>query len=108
MPARTGVQFLKGLRDGRALWLGDQRVTDPLDHPSLRGGAEAIAATFDLHHKYPEDCLIADVESGEPIASSHMIPRSRDDLRKRRRALRRVAEYSVGLMGRTPDYMNVT
>ena len=49
MPARTGAQFLKGLRDRRELWLGQQRVTDPLDHPALRGGAEAIAATFDLH-----------------------------------------------------------
>jgi aromatic ring hydroxylase len=37
-----------------------------------------------------------------------MIPRSRDDLAKRGKALRLVAEHSVGLMGRTPDYMNVT
>ena len=37
-----------------------------------------------------------------------MIPKSREDLAKRGRALRTVAEYSVGLMGRTPDYMNVT
>ena len=37
-----------------------------------------------------------------------MIPRSREDLVRRGKALRSVAEYSVGLMGRTPDYMNVT
>ena len=37
-----------------------------------------------------------------------MIPRSREDLKRRGTALRTVAEYSVGLMGRTPDYMNVT
>ena len=43
MPARTGAQFLQGLRDRRALWLGGQRVTDPMDHPALRGAAEAIA-----------------------------------------------------------------
>ena len=49
-----------------------------------------------------------DPETGEPIPVSHMIPRSREDLAKRGRALRKVAEYSVGLMGRTPDYMNVT
>jgi aromatic ring hydroxylase len=33
---------------------------------------------------------------------------SKDDLKRRHKALRRVAEFSVGLMGRTPDYMNVT
>src|SRR5205085_2850210 len=32
----------------------------------------------------------------------------REDLARRGKALRKVAEYSVGLMGRTPDYMNVT
>jgi 4-hydroxyphenylacetate 3-monooxygenase len=37
-----------------------------------------------------------------------MIPRSQGDLVRRHKALRRVAAFSVGLMGRTPDYMNVT
>jgi 4-hydroxyphenylacetate 3-monooxygenase oxygenase component len=108
MPARTGAQFLQGLRDGRELWLGSRRVTDPLDHPALRGGAQAIAETFDIHHHHPADCLFPDPETGEPIAVSHIIPRSRDDLKRRHKALRRIAEFSVGLMGRTPDYMNVT
>lgn len=108
MPARTGAEFLRGLRDGRQVWLGRERIADPLDHPALRGAAEAIAAVYDLHHAHPDDCLMPDPETGEPIAVSHMIPRSRDDLLRRHRALRRVAEFSVGLMGRTPDYMNVT
>ncbi|MDR3530416.1 MAG: 4-hydroxyphenylacetate 3-hydroxylase N-terminal domain-containing protein [Rhodopila sp.] len=108
MPARTGAQFLRGLRDNREVWLAGQRVTDPMDHPALRGAAEAIAATFDLHYEYPGDCLMPDPETGEQIAVSHMIPRSREHLLQRHKALRRVAEFSVGLMGRTPDYMNVT
>lgn len=108
MPARTGAEFLRGLRDDRQLWLAGQRVTDPLDHPALRGAAQAIAAVFDLHHQYPDDCLTPDPETGEPIAVSHILPRSQADLRRRHRGLRRVAEFSVGLMGRTPDYMNVT
>jgi 4-hydroxyphenylacetate 3-monooxygenase oxygenase component len=108
MPARTGAEFLRGLRDGRAVWLGGDRIADPAEHPALRGAAEALAEVFDLHHRFPEDCLIPDPETGEPIATSHMIPRSRADLRHRSRALRRVAAFSVGLMGRTPDYMNVT
>ena len=108
MPARSGAQFLQGLRDNRALWVGGERVSDPMENPALRGAAEAIAAVFDLHYQYPDDCLMADPETGEPIAVSHMIPRSKQDLLRRHRALRRVAEFSVGLMGRTPDYMNVT
>ncbi|HQT77165.1 MAG TPA: 4-hydroxyphenylacetate 3-hydroxylase N-terminal domain-containing protein, partial [Rhodopila sp.] len=108
MPARTGDQFLRGLRDDRKVWFEGSRVTDPLDHPGLRGAAQAIADVFDLHFRHADDCLMPDPETGERIAVSHMIPRSRDDLLRRHKALRRVAEFSVGLMGRTPDYMNVT
>jgi len=36
-----------------------------------------------------------------------VIPRSIDDLKRRNRGLARIAEATVGLMGRTPDYMNV-
>ena len=36
-----------------------------------------------------------------------MIPRSIDDLKRRNRGLTRISEATVGLMGRTPDYMNV-
>jgi 4-hydroxyphenylacetate 3-monooxygenase len=79
-----------------------------MQHPSLRGAAQAIADVYDLHHQYPADCLMPDPETGEPIAVSHMIPRSKADILHRHAALRRVAEFSVGLMGRTPDYMNVT
>jgi aromatic ring hydroxylase len=51
MPARTGADFLRGLRDKREVWLGGERVTDPMEHPALRGAAEAIAAVYDLHYQ---------------------------------------------------------
>jgi 4-hydroxyphenylacetate 3-monooxygenase len=108
MPARTGEQFLKGLRGAREVWVGGDRVADVVDHPELTGAAHALAEVFDLQHQHADECLIDDPETGEKIAASHMIPRSRADLERRHKALRRVAEYSVGLMGRTPDYMNVT
>jgi 4-hydroxyphenylacetate 3-monooxygenase oxygenase component len=108
MPARTGEQFLKGLAGRRAVWVDGERIADVVDHPKLRGAAHALAEIFDLQHTEAATCLMPDAESGEPVAVSHMIPRSREDLARRHKALRRVAEYSVGLMGRTPDYMNVT
>jgi len=108
MPARTGKEFLKGLRGAREVWVDGERVSDVVDHPKLSGAAQALAEVFDLHHKQADVCLMPDPETGEPIPVSHMIPRSREDLAKRGKALRQVAEYSMGLMGRTPDYMNVT
>ena len=63
---------------------------------------------YDRQHEFPDDCLMPDPATGEPINVSHIIPRSKDDLLRRHRALVRSAEVSVGLMGRTPDYLNVT
>jgi 4-hydroxyphenylacetate 3-monooxygenase oxygenase component len=109
MGARTGEEFLKGLRrTDRELWLGDERVDDVTGHPALTGAAHALAAVFDRQHDYADDCLMPDAETGEPVNVSHIIPRSKEDLQRRRRGLVRIAESTVGLMGRTPDYMNVT
>jgi 4-hydroxyphenylacetate 3-monooxygenase len=109
MGARTGEEFLKGLRARkREVWLGDRRVDDVTEHAALAGAAAALAAVFDRQHEYPDDCLMPDPETGEQINVSHMIPRSKEDLQRRHRGLARIAEASVGLMGRTPDYMNVT
>ena len=108
MSARTGSDYLKGLRDRREIWIGHQKVTDVTDHPALRGAARALASVFDLQHAAASDCLVPDPQTHEPINVSHLIPRSREDLRRRHRGLRRIAELSVGLLGRTPDYVNVT
>jgi 4-hydroxyphenylacetate 3-monooxygenase len=108
MPARSGDQFLKGLRSEREVWVDGERVRDVVDHPKLTGAAHALAEVYDLQRANPDSCLMPDPETGEPLAVSHMIPRSREDLVRRHTALQTIAEYSVGLMGRTPDYMNVT
>lgn len=108
MGARTGTQFLEQLRKtGRTVWLADGRVDDVTAHPALAGAAHTLAGLFDRQHRYAEECLIPDPETGEPISISHMIPHSVDDLKRRNRGLARISEATVGLMGRTPDYMNV-
>src|SRR5690348_96475 len=108
MPARTGKEFLQGLRDERQIWVGHERVRDVAGHPALAGAARFVASLFDLQHEAASVCLMPDPETGEPINVSHLIPRSRADLARRHGCLERIAEWSVGVMGRTPDYMNVT
>jgi len=108
MGARTGKQFLEGLKDGRELWLRGERVENAALHPELKGAAHAMAHLFDLQHDRSEECLFPDPETGEPINVSHLIPRSKEDIQRRRRGLEVYAEASVGLMGRSPDYINVT
>ncbi len=109
MPARTGQDYLNGLKaTSREMWLGGEKVDNVTDHPLLAPGAHAIAAYYDLQHQYPDGLLIPDPETGEAVNITHMQPRSVDDLHRRHVGLTRIAELSMGVMGRTPDYMNVT
>ncbi|HEY2870342.1 MAG TPA: 4-hydroxyphenylacetate 3-hydroxylase N-terminal domain-containing protein [Reyranella sp.] len=108
MGARTGAQFLDGLRKTkREIWVDGEKVADVTQHPKLRGGAESIAAIYDRQHDYAGECLFAAPPSGELTNVSHMIPRSKDELRRRHAGLVRLSEGSMGIMGRTPDYMNM-
>ena len=76
MGARTGEEFLKGLKARkREVWLGDERVDDVVDHPAFSGAAHQLASVFDRQHEYPDDCLMPDPETGEPINVSHMLIR---------------------------------
>src|SRR5215813_6435081 len=108
MGARTGEQFLDRLRKTRRMvWLGDDRVDDVTSHPALAGAASTLAGVFDRQHRYAAECLVPDPNTGEAMNISHMIPRSINDLERRNQGLTRISEATVGLMGRTPDYMNV-
>ena len=106
MGARTGREYLDGLRDNRAVWVNGERVKDVTQFEPFEGSLAGMAGYFDWQHKYAEECLM-DSDSGlTPV--SHLIPRCREDLERRHRGLRKFADYSVGMLGRTPDYVNVT
>jgi 4-hydroxyphenylacetate 3-monooxygenase oxygenase component len=108
--ARSGHQYLEGLRaGGREIWLGGEKVSDPLEHPQLRGAAQSLARVFDLQHEHAEEMLAPSPDDpGLAVNVTHLIPRTREDLERRRRAFELVAASSGGIMGRTPDYLNVT
>jgi aromatic ring hydroxylase len=107
MGARTGQQYLAALRDEREVWLGRERVVVST-LPAFAGSRAGIAGYFDWQHAHADECLIEDAQSGERIGVCHLVPKSRDDLRKRAVGIERLARYSMGALGRTPDYLNVT
>ncbi len=109
MPARTGKEYLQGLRDRPPeVWVGGQRVEDVTSHPGFANGAKSVAALYDMQHD-PE--LVADMTypsptTGDKVGLSFMMPDSLEDLERRRGMFYRWAAWHGGMMGRTPDYMN--
>lgn len=109
MAIRTGKQFLEGLRDDREIWLEGERVEDVTTHPKLVRMAQTLAGIYDLQNdpNLRDDMTFTSPLSGEPVALSYLIPETYEDLLRRRRALEIVAESHHGILGRTPDYVNV-
>src|SRR5438128_1978794 len=107
--ARTGEQYLEGLNAGeRDIWLNGGRSAYPLEHPDLCAAALPMARVFDLQHEHAAEMLAPSPDDGGLVNVTHLIPRSREDLERRRKAIELTAALSAGTMGRTPDYLNVT
>lgn len=108
MVARTGEQYLKGLRDEREVWLDGERVADVTDHPAFAGAVRTMAALYDLQHADPATHLARWPGCDDQVHVTHLIPRSREDLDRRHAAIEAIARRTIGFLGRSPDYLNVT
>ena len=110
MPARTGEQYLQGLRDRPPeVWVGGQRVKDVTSHPGFANGARSVAALYDMQHipELRDEMTYVSPTSGDRVGLSFLSPTGLEDLERRRRMFYRWASFHGGMMGRTPDYMNV-
>ena len=110
MPARTGQEYITGLKERpREVWIDGERVEDVTTHPALRGGVKSVAALYDMQHDpdLREEMTYASPTTGDPVGLSFLIPQDADDLERRRTMMARWAWASCGMMGRSPDFLNV-
>ena len=105
---RTGAQYLEGLRDDRDVWMQGEKVKDVTSHPGLSRGAETLANFLDKQFDPKIQDLVTYEEDGNRYATSHMIPKSVEDVVKRGDAFYEWATWSNGMFGRTPDYKNAS
>ncbi len=109
MPARTGAEFINRLRaQPRDIWIGGERVGDPTTHPAFRNVVRSVAALYDMQHDpaLRDDMTYISPSTGARVGLSFLTPRSHDDLGRVRGMMKRWADYSGGMMGRAPDYLN--
>jgi 4-hydroxyphenylacetate 3-monooxygenase oxygenase component len=106
---RTGQAYRKGLQDGREIWVRGERVADVTTHPALARTVESVAALYDLQcaTATADDLTFVVPQTGDRAALSFLAPRTRDDLVRRRRGVKLAADKSVGLIGRSPDFLNI-
>ncbi|QCI66591.1 4-hydroxyphenylacetate 3-hydroxylase family protein [Phreatobacter stygius] len=102
---KTGRDYLEGLRDGRTVYIGGERIDDVTTHPAFRNAARSIAAFYDLKADPALRDVMAFEENGELNSIYYLKARDRADLARRSAAHRRLAEPSYGMLGRSPDYI---
>jgi 4-hydroxyphenylacetate 3-monooxygenase len=110
MPARTGQEYITGLKERpREVWIDGERVKDVTTHPALRNGVSSVAALYDMQHdpELREEMTYASPTTGQPVGLSFLVPQSIADLERRRNMMARWAWASCGMMGRSPDFLNV-
>jgi 4-hydroxyphenylacetate 3-monooxygenase len=99
----TGKEYLESIRDGRKVYVGSELVEDVTTHPAFRNAAATCAMIYDRKRAPENRDVMTFEEEGEIYSSYFLMPRSRDDLLKRFETHRRIASWTHGLLGRSPD-----
>ena len=109
MPARTGAEYIKGLQDNPpTVYLNGQKVQDVTTHPGLRNGVHTMAKLLDMqHNELKSEMTYESPTTGNPVGMSFLTPRTHEDLNRRRTMMHHWARATCGMMGRSPDFMNV-
>jgi len=104
---RSGDDYIRGLKDDRTILFNGERVADITTHPAFAAGVRAVARLYDLAQESSHRDLMTypSPRDGRPINKSWMVPRTRDDLAARRRAIKLWADASYGFLGRSPDHV---
>jgi 4-hydroxyphenylacetate 3-monooxygenase len=108
--ARRGKDYLDALDNSRReIWIGGEKVSNNLTkRPEFRAMARSMAALYDMQHE-PElelEMTYVSPASRERVGMSFLQPKTIEDLQKRHRMMKRWADHSGGMLGRTPDYLN--
>ena len=104
---RSGSEYIGGLRDDRRIFIDGEYVSDVANHPAFAGAVRSIARIYDAANDEANRSVMTfpSPATGAPVNLSFLIPRSEDDLRRRRIALRRASEVTGGLIGRGPEHV---
>lgn len=100
---KTGKEYLESIRDGRAIYVGGERIDDITQHVGFRRGVRTYAALFDMKADPAFRDVMSYEENGERYSMYYLQPRTQEDLRRRTAAHKRITEFGMGIMGRTPD-----
>lgn len=103
---KTGKEHLEGLRDGRTVYIGSEKVDDVTTHPAFAKAAHTVAGMYDVKCAEENLDLYSFEEDGERYSMWYLRAKSKDDLRRRMGCHKAIADLTYGMMGRSPDHVS--
>jgi 4-hydroxyphenylacetate 3-monooxygenase len=102
---RSGKDHLERLRDGRIVYVGNERIKDVTAHPYFRNAARTVAAIYDMKADPANRDTMSFDADGERYSMYFLQARNAEDLRRRMRAHKAIADMTHGMLGRSPDHV---
>jgi len=99
---KSGSEHLRQLQDGRAVYIGAEKVEDVTTHPAFRNAARSVAALYDMKAADP---ALSFEERGERFSAYFLKARTKEDLAFRSKIHGAIAAQTYGLLGRSPDHV---
>ncbi len=108
MGAKTGAEYIQRI-DNRSMdvWIHGEKVKGKIsEHSAFSNVVATMANLYDMQHDLSIRDEMTYVEDGERYGMSFLVPKTQNDLVRRRKMMKRWADFSGGMMGRSADYLN--
>ncbi|MEH7549184.1 4-hydroxyphenylacetate 3-monooxygenase, oxygenase component [Neobacillus vireti] len=106
----NGKEFIERLNKMKnEIWLDGVNIKGAIsDHPAFKGILKSKASLYDLQNSQDlkNEMTFFSSENENPIGLSYLQPKTKEDLKRRRKMIEHWARQTHGMMGRSPDYMN--
>lgn len=111
MPAKTGQEYIDRVDGANAfVWIEGAKVEGKVsEHPAFKGVMKSQAALYNMQHDSDKQEYMTYVSpsTGDRVGTSFIQPKTKEDLAIRRQMMHEWAKFHGGMMGRSPDYINV-
>ena len=91
------------------IWFDGEKIKGEIsEHPAFKGILKSKASLYDLQNSQDikNEMTFLLPENQNTIGLSYLQPKTKEDLKRRRKMIEHWARYTHGMMGRSPDYMN--
>ena len=110
MGAIKGADYINRINQLKnEVWFDGKKVEGLLsEFPAFKELLRIKASLYDLQHdpKIKDEMTFASPVSGERVGMSYLQPKTKEDIKKRRKMIEHWARHTNGILGRSPDYLN--